>query len=265
MHGAHDVQVAQGVVRDLVAGQRLGDDTGGPSARGQCGVGDHAHQAHRGAAVDELDATLGHGRAEARRGRSEGRIRAGTGAAEDAERLDGRHAGLPSGTGSLGPPCRPGPPDAAHDGLGGVAVVDGEGEARGGQGKDPGDEEGEAVARDVGGLGGGAAMGGAHADEHGRQDRHADGAADLAHRIEEVDALPMESGVIMAKAAAWLGTITWAIVSPSTKMTPRTSQNWCQRHLGQRPHPESQSEQTAREMPRSRCEKDQAARDLRRT
>ena len=34
----------------------------------------------------------------------------------------------------------------------------------------------------------------------------------------------MESGVIMAKAAAWLGTITWAIIQPSTNMRPRMSQ-----------------------------------------
>ena len=102
VHGAHHVQVAQGVVGDLVTGQRLGDHAGGPSARGQRGVGDHAHQPHRGAAVDELDAALGHRRAEALGGQREAWIGPGARAAEDAQRLDGRHAGLPSGTGICG-------------------------------------------------------------------------------------------------------------------------------------------------------------------
>ncbi len=42
--------------------------------------------------------------------------------------------------------------------------------------------------------------------------------------LKKVEARPMESGVIMAKAAAWFGTITWAIIQPSTNMRPRMSQ-----------------------------------------
>ncbi len=42
--------------------------------------------------------------------------------------------------------------------------------------------------------------------------------------LKKVEARPMESGVIMAKAAAWFGTITWAIIQPRTNMRPRMSQ-----------------------------------------
>ena len=41
--------------------------------------------------------------------------------------------------------------------------------------------------------------------------------------LKNVEARPMDSGVIMAKEAAWLGTITCAIIQPSTNMRPRMS------------------------------------------
>ncbi len=105
------------LVGDLVAGQGLGDDAGRPSARRQCGIGHHAHQADRGAAVDELDAAPGDGGAESLGGRREGRIDPGARAAEHAEGLDGRHAGLPSGTGICWRRHGGGSPDAPDDGL----------------------------------------------------------------------------------------------------------------------------------------------------
>ena len=37
--------------------------------------------------------------------------------------------------------------------------------------------------------------------------------------LKKVEARPMESGVIMAKAAAWFGTMTWAIMKPRTNMS----------------------------------------------
>ena len=41
--------------------------------------------------------------------------------------------------------------------------------------------------------------------------------------LKKVEARPIDSGVIMAKEAAWFGTITCAIIQPSTNMRPRMS------------------------------------------
>ena len=44
--------------------------------------------------------------------------------------------------------------------------------------------------------------------------------------LKKVEARPMDSGVIMANDAAWLGTITWAIIQPNTNIRPRMSQRF---------------------------------------
>ena len=41
--------------------------------------------------------------------------------------------------------------------------------------------------------------------------------------LKKVEARPMDSGEIMANEAAWFGTITCAIISPSTNIRPRMS------------------------------------------
>ncbi|HVB91283.1 MAG TPA: hypothetical protein VND70_04210 [Acidimicrobiales bacterium] len=46
-------------VRNLVARQGFGNDTGRLTSGAEGRVGHHAHQAHRGAAVDESDAAPG--------------------------------------------------------------------------------------------------------------------------------------------------------------------------------------------------------------
>ena len=150
VHGAHHVQVAQRLMGDLVTRQRLGDDAGGPSARRQGGVGHHTHQAHRGAAVDELKSRAGppwrriarrpprrrdRHRGSSRRRRTASR-RPSCGAAFGDRNLLASHGG--------------GSPDATDDGLGRIGVVNGEREGRSSQGEDRGDQEREAVARDVG-------------------------------------------------------------------------------------------------------------------
>ena len=139
-----------GVVGDLVPGQRLGDHAGGPSARGQRGVGDHAHQPDRGAAVDEPDAALGQPPCRIARAASVKRVGARARAAEDAERLDGRHAGLPSGTGICGRRTAAG--RRTRRTMVSAASLSWmvEREGGGGQGEDRRGEEGETVARDVG-------------------------------------------------------------------------------------------------------------------
>ena len=59
-----DQEVTQGGVRDLVPGQRLGDDPGGLPAGCQHGVGHRPHQPDGGTAVDEGRAPCGQALAE---------------------------------------------------------------------------------------------------------------------------------------------------------------------------------------------------------
>ena len=44
--------------------------------------------------------------------------------------------------------------------------------------------------------------------------------------LKNVDARPMDSGVIMANDAAWFGTMTCAIIQPSTNIRARISQRF---------------------------------------
>ena len=44
--------------------------------------------------------------------------------------------------------------------------------------------------------------------------------------LKNVDARPMDSGVIMANEAAWFGTMTCAIIQPSTNSRARISQRF---------------------------------------
>ena len=39
--------------------------------------------------------------------------------------------------------------------------------------------------------------------------------------LKKVDARPIDSAVIMANEAAWLGTMTWAIMNPSPNISAR--------------------------------------------
>ena len=41
--------------------------------------------------------------------------------------------------------------------------------------------------------------------------------------LKNVDARPIDSGVILAKEAAWLGTMIWAIMNPSANISARMS------------------------------------------
>jgi hypothetical protein len=58
VHGLHDPEAGQARVRDLLRGERAGDHAVGRAASCQHCVGHHAHQAHRGAAVHQADATV---------------------------------------------------------------------------------------------------------------------------------------------------------------------------------------------------------------
>ena len=128
----HDVEVVQCRVCDLVPGQGLGDDPGGPAARGQGGIGDHAHQSDGGAAVDEPDATAGEARSQPFGGsrRTPGRYPGWSRRTRRQWPEGSRRAPLgdrclgPAGSDRLRPPAPP------HDGLRRVAVVNGEGEDR---------------------------------------------------------------------------------------------------------------------------------------
>ena len=100
VHGRHHMQVAQGPMGDLVTRERLGDDPDDPAARCDHGVRHHAHQTHRGAAVDEADPPRRQLGAESLRREREARIGAGARAAEDADVAHGRHAVLACGTGT---------------------------------------------------------------------------------------------------------------------------------------------------------------------
>ena len=100
--------------------------------------------------------------------------------------------------------------------------MDGEGEGRGGQGEDRRGEEGKAVARDVG-SNAGLRWPWVEPTPISTVERTATPVALPTWRmvLKKVEARPMDSGVIMAKAAAWFGTMTWAIIQPSTNMRPR--------------------------------------------
>ena len=74
VHGAHHMQVAEGAMGDFVAGQRLGDHARRSSTRRQCRIGHHSHEAHRGTAVDKLDAAFGDSGPETPGCRGEGRV-----------------------------------------------------------------------------------------------------------------------------------------------------------------------------------------------
>ena len=68
VHGLRHVQFGQSAVRQLFAHQRLGDDADGLAASLHHGIGDRAHDAHAGAAVDQSDALARHRAPEFARG-----------------------------------------------------------------------------------------------------------------------------------------------------------------------------------------------------
>ena len=85
MHGAHDVQAGELLVGQFLVGQEARNDADDFTPPLQDGVGHGAHQADRGAPVDEPDAGIGHGVAQFDGRQAIGGRFAGAGTAEDAE------------------------------------------------------------------------------------------------------------------------------------------------------------------------------------
>jgi hypothetical protein len=64
VHGVGDVKLGEAVLGDLEIDEDLGDDADNVAACSERSLGDGAHEAYAGAAVDEADTTLGKGAAE---------------------------------------------------------------------------------------------------------------------------------------------------------------------------------------------------------
>ena len=62
--------------------------------------------------------------------------------------------------------------------------------------------------------------------------------------LKKVEARPIAAGEILAKEAAWVGTMTCAIISPSTNMTTRMSHRLVvTADLGERQHRQGEAEE----------------------
>jgi hypothetical protein len=89
VHGFYDVEVGEARVSDFLLDKAAGDDADDFAAGSKGGVGQSAHEADGGAAVDEAEAAAGDFGAGEAGGVEAGFGGAGTGAAEDA---DGTHS-----------------------------------------------------------------------------------------------------------------------------------------------------------------------------
>lgn len=91
VHGFDDVLAGEARVGDLLVYERLRDDADDLAARFERGIGERAHEADAGAAVDEAQPAAGDFRACAAGGFEERIAGAGAGAAEDT---DGAHPAI---------------------------------------------------------------------------------------------------------------------------------------------------------------------------
>ena len=94
VHGGNELEGGEGLVGDFAAGEDVREDADDWSAAGEGGVGDCAHEADRGAPVDEAEMGGGDGSAEGAGFSEEGWI-----AAEGGAAVDGDAAGWRSGGG----------------------------------------------------------------------------------------------------------------------------------------------------------------------
>ena len=143
--------------------------------------------------------------------------------------------------------------------------MDGEGEAGGGDGEECRGEEGEAIGRDVGG----SVLPPAWAEPTPIKtvERMATPVALPTWRmvLKKVEARPIDSGEIMANDAAWFGTITCAIIQPSTNIRPSDQpQVGGHADLGQDQHDSGESDEPAGDVaPRTDAGVDETAGELR--
>lgn len=101
VEGGHDLQAREALVRNLPVHQHLGEHAHHRPAFGQRSIGDRAHQARRGASVDDAEAAL-HRQLAQHPGRDQqARVHVGGGSAKDGEvhlQTLGRRAGAAQGS-----------------------------------------------------------------------------------------------------------------------------------------------------------------------
>ena len=85
VHRVDHAQVGQAGMRDLAVDERLRDHAGHAAAALERGVGERAHQADLGAAVDELDPAVGQPVADVAGGGAVREVRSGARPGEDAD------------------------------------------------------------------------------------------------------------------------------------------------------------------------------------